>query len=344
MELPELTWGAASDRGLRQENQDSFLVAPPVFAVADGMGGHVGGAQASGQAVVRLEEIARGPAVTVEAIRAALEQADKDILAMGEHVDPQSRPGTTIAGVALVDVDDRAHWAVFHVGDSRIYRSADGGLQRVSSDHSVVQALVDAGAISEERALTHPQRHMITKALGFGDRGQPDVALLPVEPGQRFLMCSDGLTGELSDSRIAQACFGGGRPAGRRGDRARGAGQRHRGRGARQWGRRRRVERVGRIRHDAFRHRSTGRRPAGGVNPGRQAESASVGSRGRRARQLGQTSQAPGSASQRGLSRSRPLRTRRVWVITCAEQLGGHRGPAASVDTRNGPIQPDICG
>jgi serine/threonine protein phosphatase PrpC len=204
MQMPELTWGAASDRGLRQDNQDSFLVAPPVFAVADGMGGHVGGAQASEQAVVRLEELAQGPAVTVEAIRAALERADQDIVAMGEHVDPQSRPGTTIAGVALVEVDDRAHWAVFHVGDSRIYRCADGGLQRVSSDHSVVQALVDAGAITEERALTHPQRHMITKALGFGDRGQPDVALLPVEAGQRFLMCSDGLTGELSDRRIAE--------------------------------------------------------------------------------------------------------------------------------------------
>src|SRR4051794_19489069 len=122
---------------------------------------------------------------------------------MGEHVDPQSRPGTTIAGVALVEVEDRAHWAVFHVGDSRIYRCADGGLQRVSSDHSVVQALVDAGAISEERALTHPQRHMITKALGFGDRGTADFTLLPVEPGQRFLMCSDGLTGELSDEQIA---------------------------------------------------------------------------------------------------------------------------------------------
>jgi serine/threonine protein phosphatase PrpC len=204
MELPELTWGAASDRGLRQENQDSFLVAPPVFAVADGMGGHVGGAQASGQAVVRLREIAEGPAVSVEAIRTALERADKDILAMGEHIDPLSRPGTTIAGMALVDVHDQARWAVFHVGDSRIYRCANDGLRRISTDHSVVQALVDAGAITEERAETHPQRHMITKALGFGDRGQPDVALLPVEPGQRFLMCSDGLTGEISDQRIAE--------------------------------------------------------------------------------------------------------------------------------------------
>jgi serine/threonine protein phosphatase PrpC len=204
MHQPELTWGAASDPGLRQENQDRFLVAPPVFAVADGMGGHVGGAQASEHAVTRLAEIAGGPTVAVEAIRTALEQADKDILAFGESVDAASKPGTTVAGLAVVENDGALCWAVFHIGDSRIYRWTANGLERVSSDHSVVQALVDAGAITEERALTHPQRHMITKALGFGDRGQPDFTLLPVEAGQRFLVCSDGLTGELSDDRIAE--------------------------------------------------------------------------------------------------------------------------------------------
>jgi PPM family protein phosphatase len=205
MELPELTWGAASDRGQRQENQDRFLVAPPVFAVADGMGGHVGGAQASEHAVARLTEVAHAPMVIVDAIRTALEQADKDILAFGESVDAQSKPGTTVAGLALTEHDGAPSWLGFHIGDSRIYRWSPGhGLEQISKDHSVVQALVDAGAITEERALTHPQRHMITKALGFGDRGAPDFLLLPVEGGQRFLVCSDGLTGELSDERIAE--------------------------------------------------------------------------------------------------------------------------------------------
>lgn len=205
MELPELAWGAATDLGQRAENQDRFLVAPPIFAVADGMGGHVGGAQASELAVARLAEVAQGPTVALEAIRTALAQADKDIMATGENVDPTSRPGTTVAGLALTEHEGQVCWLAFHVGDSRIYRwSPQSGLQQISSDHSVVQALVDAGAITSERALTHPQRHMITKALGFGDRGAPDLEFLPVVPGQRFLMCSDGLTGEVLDGRIGE--------------------------------------------------------------------------------------------------------------------------------------------
>src|SRR4051812_1352055 len=204
MDLPELSWGAATDPGQRAENQDSYLAAPPIFAVADGMGGHVGGAQASEIAVRRLAEIAQGPTLTMEQVQTALEQADKDIMVLGADVDPLSRPGTTVAGLALTEHEGEICWLAFHVGDSRIYRCSETGLERVSTDHSVVQALVDAGAITEERALTHPQRHMITKALGFGDRGGADYTYLPVEPGQRFLMCSDGLTGEVLDARIGE--------------------------------------------------------------------------------------------------------------------------------------------
>ncbi|MGY1805883.1 PP2C family protein-serine/threonine phosphatase [Blastococcus sp. SYSU D00669] len=205
MNLPELSWGAASHPGQRAENQDRFLVAPPVFAVADGMGGHAAGSEASARAVARLTELASGPALDVDTISAALEQADKDIMALGESYDAMSRPGTTVAGVALTERDGAVGWLVFHVGDSRIYHwTPDSGLQQISKDHSVVQALVDAGAISEERALTHPQRHMVTKALGFGDRGGADYEFLPITPGERFLMCSDGLTGELGDTRIAE--------------------------------------------------------------------------------------------------------------------------------------------
>src|SRR5690349_3187538 len=203
MDLPELSWGGATDPGQRRENQDRYLVAPPVFAVADGMGGHFGGAQASELAVARLAEVATGPTVSMHAIRTALEQADKDIMALGADVDPQSRPGTTVAGLALTGHEGEICWLAFHVGDSRIYRwSQERGLEQIGSDHSVVQALVDAGAITEERALTHPQRHMITKALGFGDRGGADFQYLAVSPGERFLMCSDGLTGEVGDARI----------------------------------------------------------------------------------------------------------------------------------------------
>src|SRR3954453_5946723 len=205
MDLPELSWGAATDRGQRQENQDRYLVAPPVFAVADGMGGHVGGAQASELAVTRLAEVVQGPTVSMKAIRTALEQADKDIMTLGADVDPLSKPGTTVAGLALTEHEGEVCWLAFHVGDSRIYRWSEvSGLEQISTDHSVVQALVDAGAITAERASTHPQRHMITKALGFGDRGGADFELVPAVAGDRFLMCSDGLTGELLDGRIPE--------------------------------------------------------------------------------------------------------------------------------------------
>jgi protein phosphatase len=102
-----------------------------------------------------------------------------------------------------VDEGDGPQWAVFHVGDSRVYRWHEGELELLTTDHSVVQELIDAGYISDENAAMHPQRHIITRALGVGARNEPDVAVVPVVPGEVFLACSDGLTGELSDQRIA---------------------------------------------------------------------------------------------------------------------------------------------
>jgi protein phosphatase len=112
--------------------------------------------------------------------------------------------GTTVAGVALVDEGDGPQWAVFHIGDSRVYRWHDGQLELCTKDHSVVQELIDAGYISDESAATHPQRHIITRALGVGPRPEPEILLLPIFLDDRFLVCSDGLTGELSDKRIAE--------------------------------------------------------------------------------------------------------------------------------------------
>jgi protein phosphatase len=101
---------------------------------------------------------------------------------------------------------------VFHVGDSRVYRWHGGALKQLTTDHSVVQELLDAGYISDESATTHPQRHIITRALGVGPRPEADVVLLTVVPGERFLACSDGLTGELPDERIAELLSTGGTP------------------------------------------------------------------------------------------------------------------------------------
>jgi protein phosphatase len=197
----ELTWGAATAVGQRDDNQDRYLAAPPVFAVADGMGGHVGGAAAAEAVVEALRSLTGSETTTVEAIRLALQRADGEIRAF-EGPD-KAGAGTTVAGVALVDEGDGPQWAVFHVGDSRVYCWDEGKLEQLTTDHSVVQELIDAGYISNESAATHPQRHIITRALGVGPRPEADIFLLPIVPGERFLACSDGLTGELNDVRIA---------------------------------------------------------------------------------------------------------------------------------------------
>jgi len=197
----ELTGGGATAVGQREDNQDRYLAAPPVFAVADGMGGHVGGAAAAEAVVEALRSLTGSETTTVEAIRLALQRADGEIRAF-EGPD-KAGAGTTVAGVALVDEGEGPQWAVFHVGDSRVYRWHGGQLELVTRDHSVVQELIDAGYISDQSAATHPQRHIITRALGVGPRPEADVVLLPVVPGERLLACSDGLTGELTDDRIA---------------------------------------------------------------------------------------------------------------------------------------------
>ena len=110
-----------------------------------------------------------------------------------------------------MDEGEGPQWAVFHVGDSRVYRWTGDRLEQCTRDHSVVQELIDAGYLTDDGAAAHPQRHIITRALGVGPRPEADVVLLPVVPGDRFLACSDGLTGELGDDRLAEI-LGGGRP------------------------------------------------------------------------------------------------------------------------------------
>jgi protein phosphatase len=211
-----LAWGAATDTGQRAENQDSLLARPPVFVVADGMGGHAAGRQASVAVVERLATASDAPsgspgALTVEALRGLLREADGDIRRAAASLGDARGMGTTVAGVALVQQPPAAGeeqspgpcWAVFHIGDSRVYLSTGQGIRQLSTDHSVVQELVDAGMISADAAAVHPQRHLVTRALGVGTPAEADVLLLPVQPGQRFLVCSDGLTGELRDEEIA---------------------------------------------------------------------------------------------------------------------------------------------
>ncbi len=121
---------------------------------------------------------------------------------MRDGVAPGGTAGTTVAGVAAAPQDGDPYWLVFNVGDSRVYRLADGALEQVSVDHSVVQELRDAGRLAPHEAERHPERHVITRAVGTGPLPEADFWLLPAGPADRILLCSDGLTQELDDDAI----------------------------------------------------------------------------------------------------------------------------------------------
>lgn len=197
----ELSWHALSDVGRRREtNQDSFVVVPPVFAVADGMGGHSAGEVASAAVVRRLAELGGMGAVSEADICSALVDAVEDIELDAGETDLGA--GTTVTGVTLGACAEEPTWTVFNIGDSRVYQYFKGALSQITVDHSVVQHLLDTGAISEDEAELHPHANVITRAVGFNEPPSPDFTALAVIPGQRLLICSDGLTKELTDIGI----------------------------------------------------------------------------------------------------------------------------------------------
>ena len=191
--------GAATSVGrVRRINEDSFLVAPPIFAVADGMGGHGSGDLASTVAVQVLARYAGLRPLFTEAVLAALEEANRAII----EQEVPTRMGTTVTGLAGLETAGGDHLMVFNVGDSRVYRLDADGLEQLTVDHSEVQELVLAGVITREQARTHPRRNIVTRALGSEPALLADHWLLPAVGGDRFLICSDGLFTELPDEVI----------------------------------------------------------------------------------------------------------------------------------------------
>lgn len=193
-------WGTASDRGrVRALNEDALLAHPPVFVVADGMGGHEAGDVASRLAVEEFARLAGRPSIDVTDVQECFARAAERIRVTFER----REGGTTVAGVGIAEHEDGPYWLVFNVGDSRVYRYGEGHLEQISVDHSVVQELVDAGSLDARDAAHHPERHVLTRALGTGPEPEADYWLLPVGSRDRMLVCSDGVTNELSDQRIA---------------------------------------------------------------------------------------------------------------------------------------------
>jgi len=200
-----LRWGSATDVGrVRTLNEDSVLAVPRVFVVADGMGGHAAGEVASQLAVAEFARLAEQPAVRPEDVSEAVQRANEHILSAGAERGDRHGMGTTLTGVGVVGSEQGEQLAVFNVGDSRVYQVTEGELRQLTVDHSAVQELVDAGRLTAKAARTHPRRNVVTRSLGTDPAPAPDVWLVQPAAGDRFLVCSDGLTGELEDAEIAE--------------------------------------------------------------------------------------------------------------------------------------------
>jgi protein phosphatase len=196
-----LAWAAVTDVGRkRAANEDSVLSRPPVFAVADGMGGHLAGDLASAAVVIRLSERMSSDFASADDVERALFEARYDIGVVAG--DSEIGVGTTVSGVVLTSVAGVPYFTIFNIGDSRVYELDGNRLSQVTRDHSLVQELVDSGLITKAQAFQHPEGNIITRAIGFEDRPVPDYTIIPVRSGLRLLVCSDGLTGELRDDRV----------------------------------------------------------------------------------------------------------------------------------------------
>lgn len=196
-----LTWAGATDTGRRRENnQDAFLAEFPLFVVADGMGGHAGGEIASQSTIERLKQVVDSGEVTTDAIENALERAVADIASHPETTDEGT--GTTLTGVFFELVDGETRWVSLNIGDSRVYLLREQRLVQVTTDHSVVQELISSGRLSPEEAESHPYSNVITRAVGASELTPPDYLGIEVLDGDTFVICSDGLTKELTDYGI----------------------------------------------------------------------------------------------------------------------------------------------
>lgn len=201
-------YASATDTGVvRQVNQDALYADDNLVVVADGMGGHAAGEVASAMTIdIVSKSFATTP--TLEGLEASIERANLEVMADARANPSRHGMGTTVVAVGLVAEGSNRVPTLFHVGDSRAYQIRDGAIRQLSQDHSVVEEWVRMGRISAEEAAVHPKRHQLTRAIGVEDRLNVDILSLSVQPGDRVLLCSDGLTNEVTDEQIARTVSG----------------------------------------------------------------------------------------------------------------------------------------
>lgn len=204
MVTPVLSAAASHVGKIRASNQDSGAVGQHLFIVADGMGGHAGGDVASAIAVRHLVGVDRSYTSVDEAreelYRGILEAGSELTEAVAEHPELTGM-GTTVSAMIRV----AGQMVIAHIGDSRIYRLRDGTLEQITSDHTFVQRLVDSGRITPEEAAVHPRRSVLMRVLGDVDvEPEVDTHIVDTAPGDRWLLCSDGLSGYVAEREIAE--------------------------------------------------------------------------------------------------------------------------------------------
>ena len=196
-----ISLGVSKTGLVRQRNEDRFYAKGPLLIVADGMGGYTGGEYASTMVVDTIVDvIEKADIITVEVLREAILEANRMVFEKSQSYKELEGMGTT-AVVAYVK-EDTLLWA--HVGDSRLYIYGDSQLRRMTNDHSMVQELVNAGTITEAEVIHHPKRNMLTRAIGVYDTVEVDTGMVEVHEGERILLCSDGLSGYIEESRIEE--------------------------------------------------------------------------------------------------------------------------------------------
>jgi len=201
MSLRFLAVGSSDPGVVRSHNEDSGLISPRLLAVADGMGGHAAGEIASTTIIRELAAVAIKGAFGDNSLVRAIERTKVALADLSKSDQSRAGLGTTVSAVAITE----NKIVVVHVGDSRVYRYHNGSLMSLTRDHTYVQTLLDVGEISEAEAKVHPKRSLLTQAVDARSNISPDVTEVEVEPGDRLLVCSDGLSGLVEPDVMLRA-------------------------------------------------------------------------------------------------------------------------------------------